>query len=144
MLRLSRKTEYSIVALRHLDKSTERIATVREIAEACRIPLPLLAKLMQQLARKGLLQSLQGVKGGYRLERRMDGINLAEVIEAIDGPFRITACGSKEGRCSRSSFCDIRSAMAPVQRQLFAYLQSVTLADLERVAGLKGKHEYRS
>ncbi|HNW58348.1 MAG TPA: Rrf2 family transcriptional regulator [bacterium] len=136
MFRVSKKTEYSILALRHLHQSAEGTATVREIAEACRIPLALLAKLMQRLARQGMVNSLQGVNGGYRLERRMDGINLAEVMEAVEGPFRITACGARGEGCERSEFCDFKGAIRPLQRQMFNYLQSVTLADLERTAGL--------
>ncbi|HOT96100.1 MAG TPA: Rrf2 family transcriptional regulator [bacterium] len=136
MFRLSKKTEYSILALRHLHQSAAGTATVREIAETCRIPLALLAKLMQRLAKAGMVQSLQGVNGGYCLERRMDGINLAEVMEAVEGPFGITACGARETGCERAAFCDFRGAVRPLQRQIFTYLQSVTLADLERTAGL--------
>ncbi len=136
MFRLSKKTEYSVLALRHLHQSAEGTATVREIAEACHIPLALLAKLMQRLAKAGMLLSLQGVNGGYRLDRRMDGINLAEVMEAVEGPFGITACAVKQSRCERAAFCDFKGAVRPLQRQIFNYLQSVTLADLERTAGL--------
>lgn len=138
MFRLGKKTEYSILALRYLGRNESMTATVREIAEACRVPAPLLAKLLQQLARSGLVYSLQGVNGGYRLRGAIAAITLAEVIEAIEGPFKVTACGGVEGRCSRSGFCDLRSAMAPVQDQMLNYLQTVTLADLQ---GPRGKED---
>jgi len=135
MFKLSKKTEYSIMALRHLGRNESMTATVREIAADCRIPAPLLAKLLQQLARSGLVHSLQGVNGGYRLKSAMAGISLAEVIEAVEGPFRVTACGGEASRCSRSGFCDLRSAIAPVQGQMLSYLQNVTLADLHGPRG---------
>jgi Rrf2 family protein len=132
MFKLSKKTEYSILALRHLGRSsTVGAATVKEIAAACRIPAPLLAKLLQQLAKKGVVHSVQGVNGGYSLNMEMARITLADVIEAVEGPFRITACGGKEGKCNRFSFCDIKSAVAPLQSQMITYLRTVSLADLE-------------
>ncbi len=130
MFRLSKKTEYSIVALQHLARSDAAVATVKEIAETCRIPQPLLAKLLQQLARKRLLRSVQGVRGGYRLDRPAAQISVADVLEAIEGPLRITACGAAHHRCERLSFCDLRQRMAPLQLKIAKYLQQVSLSDL--------------
>lgn len=131
MFRLSKKSEYALLALRCLEQSGDRTATVREIAAACSLPPPLLAKLMQQLARGGVVTSLQGVNGGYLLARSMAGISLAEVIEVVDGPLRLTACGGGGRRCDRSPSCELKGMLTPVQSQLYDYLRSVSLADLE-------------
>lgn len=123
--------EYSILALRHLGRGAMESSTVREIALACQIPQSLLAKLLQQLARKGMVQSVQGVNGGYRLKVGMAEITLADLYDAVEGPFRITACRGVGDNCDRFENCDLKSAIAPLQRQLHTYLRTVSLADLE-------------
>jgi Rrf2 family protein len=130
MFKLSKKTEYSIVALRHLAGRSSQMATVKEIAETCKIPQPLLAKLLQQLAKKDVLRSVQGVNGGYRLNKEAGQISVADILEAIEGPVSITACGVQGHSCERLSICDLRSTMAPLQQEMLLYLRSVSLADL--------------
>ncbi len=129
MFKLSKKTEYSIIALQYLIKREAQMATVKEIAEKCKIPQPLLAKLLQLLARKQILRSVQGVNGGYRLDQPAAKISVADVLEAVEGPLRMTACGSSSVRCERLSFCDLRQRLAPVQKELITYLQKISLLD---------------
>src|SRR5881628_3509241 len=94
MLRLSKKADYALMAMKHLASDAPHgAASAREIAERYDIPLELLAKVLQQLTRHGLLASHMGIHGGYHLARPTAAISVAEIIEAIDGPLAITACG---------------------------------------------------
>ena len=87
MLRLSKKVDYALMAMKHLaGRPDAASASAREIAEQYDIPVELLAKVLQSLARRVLVTSLQGTRGGYRLARPTAQITVAEIIQAIDGP----------------------------------------------------------
>lgn len=87
MLRLSKKTDYALLALQHLDsEDAAGVASARAIAERFGIPLDLLAKILQQLAHRGLVAAHKGTHGGYYLARPTDAISIADVVEAISVP----------------------------------------------------------
>jgi len=98
MLKLTRKADYGLIALRHLARNREG-ASAKEIAAVYGIPTPLLAKVLQKLARNGLLTAAYGTNGGYRLARDPRTINALEVVRAIDGPIVLTSCFTQHGRC---------------------------------------------
>src|SRR5690242_21416085 len=85
MLKLTKKADYGLIALRHLAVGGRTgTASAKEIADAYGIPLPLLAKILQKLTKTGLLVSVSGSSGGYKLARRPEKISALEVIHAID------------------------------------------------------------
>jgi Rrf2 family protein len=90
MLRLSKKADYALMAMKHLavrgDRTAHASSSAREIAELYDIPIELMAKVLQRLVRRGLLASTQGTRGGYQLARLPSQISVADVIQAIDGP----------------------------------------------------------
>ena len=93
MLRLSKKADYALMAMKHLAVKTDVASTsAREIAEQYDIPVELMAKVLQRLARSGLLTSHQGTRGGYTLSKPTASISVADIIQAIDGPLTVTAC----------------------------------------------------
>ena len=97
MLRLSKKADYALIAMNHLAQrqgGAVASASARDIAERYDIPIELMAKVLQRLVRTGLLVSTQGTRGGYTLGRSSGSISVADVIQAIDGPFTITACST--------------------------------------------------
>ena len=102
MLRLSKKADYALMAMKHLALQADRgSASAREIAQHYDIPVELLAKVLQRLVRRGLLASHQGTRGGYLLSRPAGAISVSEVIQAIDGPLTITACSSDDHGCDQ-------------------------------------------
>ena len=93
MLRLTKKADYGLMALKYLAEHGEDVSqSAKDIAEAYHIPPQLLAKILQRLTKVGLLQSHAGMNGGYSLEKRAQDISAFEVIRAIDGPLFITSC----------------------------------------------------
>ncbi len=106
MLKLTKKADYGLIALRHLALVANRdnghglrgSAPAKDIAEAYGIPLPLLSKVLQKLARAGLLASEQGTNGGYRLARDAEEISALEAIRTIDGPIILTQCFTEHTR----------------------------------------------
>jgi Rrf2 family protein len=131
MLKLTKKADYGLIALRHLASQT-KTASAKEIAESYRIPLPLLSKVLQKLVRDGMLVSEQGATGGYRLSRDSHDINALEVIRSIDGPIILTHCFTEhEGHeCDQSSLCPVREPLRKVHEGILRLLSSITIADM--------------
>jgi Rrf2 family protein len=131
MLRLSKRADYALIAMKHLALRGDReSSSAREIAESYDIPIELMAKVLQRLVRGGLLASQQGTRGGYQLGRRATQISVADVIQAIDGPVTVTACTTDEGQCEQFSKCNVRDPLWRVRERILAALGECTIAEL--------------
>lgn len=129
MFRLTKKIEYSLIALTYMgSKKKEEISTAKEIASLYRIPKELLAKVLQQLNRGGYIRSVQGPRGGYVLSRSPQEVNLDDIIQTIEGKGGFTECSGTGGaNCVRSDNCSIRVPMQQLDEQMAAFLSRVTL-----------------
>jgi Rrf2 family protein len=124
MLRLSKKSDYALIAMKHLALRGDRgSSSAREIAEEYRIPIELMAKVLQRLVRRGLLGSHQGTRGGYELLRLPAQITVAEVVQAIDGPV-------DDGRCDQFMKCNVRDPLWRVRERILTALADCTIAEL--------------
>ncbi len=137
MLRLSKKADYALIAMKHLAQQinaskagSQASTSAREIAEQYDIPIELMAKVLQRLVRTQLLVSTQGTRGGYTLSRPSGAITVADVIEAIDGPFTVTACSTDKNDCEQYSKCSIRDSLWQIRERIAAALGTVTLSDM--------------
>jgi len=134
MLKLTKKADYGLIALRHLALGEYgATASAKEIADAYRLPLPLLSKILQKLARAGMLQSVAGTNGGYRLTRDPARISAMEVIRSIDGPIVLTSCFTEHGEhkgCTTSSLCTVREPLRRVHEAMLGLLEKFTIAEL--------------
>lgn len=131
MLRLSKKADYALMAMKHLALNAERGASsAREIAEQYHIPVELLAKVLQRLVREGLLVSQQGTRGGYQLARSAAIISVADVIIAVDGPLTVTACATEETNCDQYATCSIRDPLWRIKDRIVAALATCSIAEM--------------
>ena len=131
MLRLSKKADYALMAMKHLaTRSDNASSSAREIAEQYDIPLELMAKVLQRLARRGLVTSLQGTRGGDRLARPTLQISVADIIEAIEGPLRVTACSTEEENCGQYAKCSVRDPLWKIKDRIVAALSDCTLQEI--------------
>jgi Rrf2 family protein len=134
MLRLSKKADYALIAMKHLalrgDRGIGASSSAREIAELYAIPIELMAKVLQRLVRRGLLASHQGTRGGYELARSPSLISVADVIQAIDGPVTVTACSTEEGQCEQFLTCNVRDPLWRLRERILAALGECTIAEL--------------
>lgn len=135
MLSLTRKADYALVALAELARRGPGRVSARKIAQGVRVPLPVLTNILHQLLHQGLVTSSRGAQGGYCLSRKADEINLAEVIDAIGGPVRLTMCCSTAGPveddvCDLSNTCRIKGPVQRVHQGLRRFLEQVTLAHI--------------
>ena len=137
MLRLTKKADYGLMALKYLAEQTAASprgafapASAKDIADAYHIPPPLLAKILQTLARGGLLVSSAGTNGGYALARPASEITAFEVIRTIDGPLFITSCITIHGTCDLDSHCTIKEPLRKVNDSIKDLLSGIRIADL--------------
>ena len=131
MLRLSKKADYALMAMKHLaTRSDAASASAREIAEQYDIPVELMAKVLQRLARRGLLTSHQGTRGGYRLARATAQISVADIIQAIDGPLTVTACSTEAENCGQYSKCSVRDPLWKIKDRIISALSECTLQEI--------------
>ena len=110
-MRLSRKSDYALRAIRHLSGlPTGRLGSINSVSEAESIPREFLAKILKDLTRGSILVSYQGVTGGYRLARKPKEITFLDVIEAIDGPIHLNLCTEgKKCNCPVYDTCEMRT-----------------------------------
>lgn len=131
MLRLSKKTDYALLAMRHLAANADRGAvSARELAETYDIPTELLAKVLQKLVRGQLLESQQGIRGGYALARPATSMSVADVIQAVDGPLMVTACSEADHSCEQYTKCNIRDPLWRIKDRIVATLAATSVAEL--------------
>ena len=130
MLRLSKKADYALMAMKHLALRSDGSTSAREIASLYDIPIELMAKVLQRLVRRGLLASHQGTRGGYELARRPVQISVADVIQAIDGPVVVTACSTEENQCEQFAKCNVRDPLWKVRERILTALGECTIAEL--------------
>ena len=129
MLKLTKKADYGLIALKHLAVK-EAAASAKEIAETYNIPLPLLAKVLQKLGKSGFLIAEHGTNGGYRLARRADRITALEVVRAIDGPIILTACFTHHGECDQSERCNVKEPLRKLHEGILKLLNDITISDM--------------
>ncbi len=130
MLRLSKKADYALIAMKHLAIRDPAVSSAREIAEQYKIPVELMAKVLQRLARRGLLSSLQGTRGGYQLARPAIDISLADVIQAVDGPLTVTACALHGKACQQYETCNVRDPLRRIRVLIHEALATCSLLEI--------------
>jgi FeS assembly SUF system regulator len=145
MLRVSKLTDYAVVVLVRLSADNACLAgqggegpvqTSPAISAATGVPEPTVAKVLKALSTAGLVLSQRGARGGYRLQRPLETITVADVITALDGPIALTACvDGGPGGCEVHQCCAVRGRWDLVNDAIRQSLSGITLADM-RDAGL--------
>lgn len=129
MFRLSKKSDYGLIALKHLTLHGNESCSAPEIARTYHIPSELMAKVLQRLVRKGLLVSHQGIHGGYILARDPVEISVIEVIEAVEGPIAMTPCELSDN-CEQLQLCSVRDPLRKVKAKVVRVLGDTTIYEL--------------
>jgi len=132
MLKLTKKADYGLMAMKHLaERAHEGACSAKDVADAYGIPQEALAKILQRLVKAGLLLSQHGANGGYTLARASNKISAFEVIRAIDGPLFITSCITVRGECGQSGRCTIREPLRRVNESIEQVLRRITISEMK-------------
>jgi len=133
MLQLSKKVEYGLIALRHMAmRPLGQVFTAKELAQEYEIPYELLAKVLQKLARSGIVHSMQGVKGGYAMAKPPGMVPVSQIIRIIEEEKPMIAECYVEGPDSCSIFdnCTIRKPLGKIQRSLNVLFDGMTIQEI--------------
>ena len=137
----SRSSEYAIRAFVHLAQVHEgKYVMVKNIAEEEDIPSHFLAKILQQLARKGLLRSSKGPTGGFALRVPASEIRLLDIVESLDGLAAYQQCASGLSECSDDMPCSMHDSWVNLRSRIMDYLGRNTIADLAKALEVKKKN----
>jgi Rrf2 family protein len=132
MLKLNKKVEYALIVLLDLgERISVNAITTKELAQQYHMPYDLLGKVLQVLSKKSLIESVQGVKGGYKMTKSLSDISVQDVIEAVEGPISLTPCIAADHiNCEQQKNCNIKTPMILVQNELVAFFRDISLDKL--------------
>ena len=130
MLKLTRKVEYALISLRHMQgKSTNSISSTKEIANHYNIPVEILAKTLQHMAKENIIEAINGPRGGYRIEAKLNKINLVEFFEKVEGPLGLSDC-FYDANCMQIEFCNIRSPIERINNSMINMFRNMSVQDI--------------
>jgi len=129
MLKITRKVEYGLIAVKHLKERSNELVTVKEISKLYGIPREVLAKTMQKLARADIVKSVQGPYGGYKPTKKVYKTSLNSFFEILEGPTAIMDCHFDSG-CDHLANCNIKTPMKKINDSIRNLFDNLTLADI--------------
>ena len=129
MLKLTRKLEYALIALRYMQDKRDTFISAKEIAGMYLIPQELLAKTLQQMAKLNYIKAAQGPSGGYQLRKGLTKISLTQFIEDIEGPIGIVDC-TINSDCVQLDNCNIRMPIKQINNNIRAIFNGIRVGDI--------------
>ncbi len=122
MLKLSKKTEYALMAAKYMAlNNSSGYSTAKEISTSYNIPHQLVAKVLQSMAKNDIAVSAKGVNGGFILAKEPAEITLSDIIRAIETNYHIVDCFNENGStddCSKFDCCKIKDPLAEIQKKI--------------------------
>jgi Rrf2 family protein len=136
MLKISKLTDYGLLASVYLARRGGEIVAAREIAEFYHLPVPMITKVLKTLHQSGVVESHRGVAGGYSFDGDAESVTLGHLVEALEGPWDLVECETtdEDGHaiCSIRVACPSRRFMFGINRAIKGAFEQVTLGDLVR------------
>lgn len=137
LMNVGRRVDYALRALCYLaGQDDDRVVSCTEIRARQDVPPHFLSKILRRLVSNGVLESVPGAGGGFRLGRPADRISVREVYECIEGQFSLIDCVERDDFCCFASVCAQREVWRGAQRVLFDYLDTISLRQIADRAGL--------
>lgn len=134
MLQLTKRTEYGLIALVHMVDRGDEFVSAREMSDVYNVPRRLLAEVLKDLSRCGLVDSHRGATGGYALARPAESITVGSVVAALEGAPTLASCGSTSavtaGTCEVEPVCPIRSPLHRIREGIWRQMEHTTLRSL--------------
>lgn len=125
-MQIKRETDYAIRCLFYLAGREDDLVMVEEIAQEMAIPKSFAAKILQKLARAGLVTSCQGVKGGFRLAKAPEEVSFYDVMVVTEGPLALNICTEDRKSCDLSRTCKVHPFWVRVRQEVEEVFRRVT------------------
>jgi FeS assembly SUF system regulator len=130
MFRITRLTDYGVLLMSELAQTEERVLNAAALAARAHLPAPSVSKILQLLLRDGLLTSVRGAGGGYRLTRPAAEISIRDIIVALEGPIALTECSLDHNQCEQQEYCNTRGNWHVINQVVRGTLGDISLADM--------------
>ena len=131
MLKITRKTEYALIALKHLQMNRNNLISAKEISNKYSIPKQLLAKILQQMSKLNYISAIQGIYGGYRININLNNISLIKFIEDLEGPIAMVDC-SLNIDCLQIETCNIKTPINKINDNIRSVLNNISLNEITK------------
>jgi len=132
MLRIGKLTDYAMLILSQMAKDPDSILSATAIAEALRLTVPTVSKILKILSEAQLVTSVRGAIGGYRLMRSAENITIAQVIVAMEGDLALTECCELTSQCIIDASCTMRENWKKINWLVSSILSKITILDMMR------------
>ena len=129
MFKLTRKSEYALIALRHLQMNDTLLSSSKEISQMYMIPRQVLAKVLQKMVKLNYIDAYKGSNGGYKLKKSIKKIRLAEFIEKMEGPLGLVDCNINDN-CNQIDYCNIKMPINKINENIKSVLNKIKIADI--------------
>ena len=129
-MKITRETDHAVKCVQYLCKYPDQSFTVSVISEKSEIPKAFLAKIIQKLAKAGIVRSIQGAQGGFTLARQPVDITMKEIVEIIQGPIVVNPCLVDESFCSRTKFCKVHPVWNKINKIIAKELEETDFSKL--------------
>jgi Rrf2 family protein len=142
MLKVSRQVEYALIALKHMrDAGVDQVTAVRELCQIHNLPFDVISRALQRLAKHGILKSVRGVGGGYRMVGDLGQVTLLDLMTIVDGDLALVPCASGTRNCKRDKQddCNIQPSMMSLNERLGVFFQTITVLELLENRGQNAK-----
>lgn len=130
MLRLTKLADYGILLMTQLAQAPDCRLTASDLADRTHVPLPTVSKILQMLLHQGLLESLRGANGGYRLAHAAGDITVRDIIRTLEGPIALTECNLESCVCEQEPYCSISGNWQRLNEAVLNALETISLADM--------------
>ena len=130
MLRIGKMADYALLITNHLVKNTDELCTSEDLLQATHLAPATIRQLLKKLVDAGIIKSIRGAKGGYRLSSDPRAFTLIDVISAIEGPIALTQCSQADEVCDLANHCDLKRNWIYVNQMVLKLLKHITLADM--------------
>lgn len=132
MMQITRQSDYAIRCVYYLSGKPGAVTMIEEIAREMSIPQSFLAKILQKLAKAGIVKSHRGAKGGFSIARKPRDISLYDVLVAIEGPIAVNVCAVDKKLCDLSSQCKIHPVWVGVRKEIEKTLKEENFEKLRK------------
>lgn len=131
MIKLSRKLEYSLIAIKHMSqKPAGTLTSAKELTLVYGVPFDVVSRVLQLLTQVEVAKSIQGVHGGYLLNKKLDEITLMNLIDYVEGPLHLVKCLSEDETCELKSLCNIAGPVGALNEKLKHFYSSLKLSEI--------------
>ena len=132
MIKVNRKTEYALMALKYImEKESRGLTTARELCDHFGTPFDTTAKVLQIMNQNDILGSVKGINGGYALKMSLSNVSFNELTKIIDGKNHTDHfCHGTKGLCELSKTCNIATPLDTLNKKIKNYLNTISLQDL--------------